>query len=283
MFLLAFCGFGVKAAVFPFHGWLPKASVAPTPVTALLHAVAVVKSGAFALIRIIYYSYGTDFLRGSWAQYAVMVMAMVTILYASTMAVKEIHLKRRLAYSTISNLSYILLGAALMTPLGMIGAIAHLLMHAFMKICGFFCVGAVMHQTGRNYISEIEGLGRKMPVIVGCFTVAAVSLAGIPPFAGFISKWSLGSAALASGQGIGYAAMGVLLYSAFMTAIYMGTIALRGWFPKQEATLEFTEKDTDPGWKMKLPIVLFAVMLLGLGLCAKPILEIIKAVAYGNF
>lgn len=283
LFLLAFCGFGVKAAVFPFHGWLPKASVAPTPVTALLHAVAVVKSGAFALIRIIYYSYGTDFLRGSWAQYAVMAMAMVTILYASTMAVKEIHLKRRLAYSTISNLSYILLGAALMTPLGMIGAIAHLLMHAFMKICGFFCVGAVMHQTGRNYISEIEGLGRKMPVIFGCFTVAAVSLAGIPPFAGFISKWSLGSAALASGQGIGYAAMGVLLYSAFMTAIYMGTIALRGWFPKQEATLEFTEKDTDPGWKMKLPIVLFAVMLLGLGLCAKPILEIIKAVAYGNF
>lgn len=283
MFLLAFCGFGVKAAIFPFHGWLPRASVAPTPVTALLHAVAVVKSGAFAIIRIIYYSYGADFLRGSWAQYVVMLLAMVTILYASTMAVKEIHIKRRLAYSTISNLSYILLGAAIMTPLGMIGAVCHLIVHAFMKICGFFCVGAVMHQTGKNYISEIEGLGRKMPVIFGCFTVAAVSLAGIPPFGGFISKWNLGTAALLSEQPLGIAAMGVLLYSAFMTAIYMGTILFKAWFPRKEVVVTFSEKDTDPGMKMKLPIIIFACMIIGLGIFAKPLLEMIQSVAYGSF
>ena len=283
MFLFAFCGFGVKAALFPFHSWLPRASVAPTPVTALLHAVAVVKSGAFAIIRVIYYSYGTDFLRGSWAQPVVMLLAMATILYASTMAVKEIHLKRRLAYSTISNLSYILLGATMMTPAGMIGAICHLVMHAVMKICGFFCVGAVMHQTGKNYISEIDGLGRKMPVIFGCFTVAAVSLTGIPPFGGFISKWHLAISALGSEHPLGFAAMGVLLYSAFMTAVYMGTLLFKAWFPPKEAVLQISEKDKDPGWKMKLPIILFACMIFGLGICAKPVLELIKTVAYGVF
>ena len=282
MFLLAFCGFGVKAALFPFHGWLPRASVAPTPVTALLHAVAVVKSGAFAIIRIIYYSYGADFLRGTWAQYVVMAMAMLTILYASTMAVKEIHLKRRLAYSTISNLSYILLGATMMTPLGMIGAVSHLVMHAFMKICGFFCVGAVMHQTDRNYLAEIEGLGRKMPVIFGCFTIAGISLAGIPPMAGFISKWNIGTAALMSENPLGYAVMGVLLYSAFMTAIYMGVIILKAWFPRKTCTNTFSEKDRDPNWKMKLPILVFACMLICLGLFSRPLVNVIKAIAYGN-
>ena len=282
MFLLAFCGFGVKAALFPFHGWLPRASVAPTPVTALLHAVAVVKSGAFAIIRIIYYSYGADFLRGTWAQYVVMAMAMLTILYASTMAVKEIHLKRRLAYSTISNLSYILLGATMMTPLGMIGAVSHLVMHAFMKICGFFCVGAVMHQTDRNYLAEIEGLGRKMPVIFGCFTIAGISLAGIPPMAGFISKWNIGTAALMSENPLGYAAMGVLLYSAFMTAIYMGVIILKAWIPRKTCTNTFSEKDRDPNWKMKLPILVFACMLICLGLFSRPLVNVIKAIAYGN-
>ena len=281
MFLLAFCGFGVKAAIFPFHGWLPRASVAPTPVTALLHAVAVVKSGAFAIIRIIYYSYGAQFLKGTWAQYVVTAMAMVTILYASTMAVKEIHIKRRLAYSTISNLSYILLGAVMMTPLGMIGAVCHLVIHAFMKICGFFCVGAVMHQTGKNYISEIEGLGRRMPVVFGCFTVAAVSLTGIPPFGGFISKWNLGTAALASENPLGYAAMGVLLYSAFMTAIYMGTIVLKAWFPREEEIPTFAENEKDPGWKMKLPVIVFACMIFLLGVFAKPLLGIIENAAGG--
>lgn len=282
MFLLAFCGFGVKAALFPFHGWLPRASVAPTPVTALLHAVAVVKSGAFAIIRIIYYSYGAEFLRGSWAQYTVAGLAMVTIVYASSMAVKEIHLKRRLAYSTISNLSYILLGAAMMTPLGMVGAVSHLVIHAVMKICGFFCVGAVMHQTGRNYVSEIEGLGRRMPVVFGCFTIAAVSLAGIPPFGGFISKWNLAIAALHSENPLGYAAMGVLLYSAFMTAIYMGIIVIKAWFPGKETKLEFSDKDQDPGWKMKVPVLVFAAAIVCLGIFAKPLLQMIEAVAYGK-
>jgi len=283
MFLLAFGGFGVKAALFPFHGWLPKASVAPTPVTALLHAVAVVKSGVFAVIRIIYYSFGTEFLKGTWAQNTVMILSMVTILYGSTMAVKEIHIKRKLAYSTVSNLSYILLGACMMTPAGMIAAISHLVVHAFMKICGFFCVGAVMHQTDRNYLSEIEGLARKMPIVFACLTVAGVSLAGIPPFGGFISKWNLATAALQMRSGLGIAAMGVLLYSAFLTAVYMGQLVLRAWFPRKNSAVVFTEKETDPNWKMKLPLLIFAGAILCLGLFAKPLMYIFTAVAEGMF
>ena len=123
IFVIAVLGFGVKAAIFPFHGWLPTASVAPTPVTALLHAVAVVKAGAFAIMRITYYSFGTDFLRGTWAQTVMMTFAIVTIVFASSRAVKEIHLKRRLAYSTISNLSYIIFGASIMTPSGFCGGV----------------------------------------------------------------------------------------------------------------------------------------------------------------
>lgn len=283
MFVLAFCGFGVKAALFPFHGWLLKASVAPTPVTALLHAVAVVKAGAFATIRIIYYSYGADFLRGSWAQTVVLVLAMLTIIYGSTMATKERHIKRRLAYSTISNLSYILLGATMMTPLGMIGALTHLVMHAVMKICGFFCVGAVMHETGKNYIEEIDGLGRKMPIVFGCLTVAGISLAGIPPFSGFISKWNLAAAGLQSGNVLGVMGVGVLLYSAFLTVIYMGTMLIRAWFPKKTLDLAADSEVKDPNRLMTIPVVVFAVMVFLMGIGFEPIVNLISAVAYGNF
>ena len=151
MYVLAFFGFGVKAAIVPVQKWLPAASVAPTPVTALLHAVAVVKSGAFAIIRLTYYSYGADFLRDTWAHYLTAAFVMITIIYGSTMAVKEIHFKKRLAYSTISNVSYILLGVVMMSPAGLIAAFTHLVFHAFMKICSFFSAGAVMHRAGRNY------------------------------------------------------------------------------------------------------------------------------------
>ena len=131
--------------------------------------------------------------------------------------------------------------------------------------------------------NETEGLGAKMPVIFSCFTVAAVSLTGIPPFGGFISKWNLGSAALLSKTPLGYAAMGVLLYSAFMTAIYMGTFALKAWFPRKEQVLNFAEYEKDPGWKMKLPIVIFACIIIAFGLFSKPLINLIVNTAYGKF
>lgn len=286
-YILAFWGFGVKAALFPVHGWLPKATVAPTPVTALLHAVAVVKSGAFAILRLTYFSYGTSFLKGTWAQWAVLAATIITIAFGSTMAVREIHWKRRLAYSTISNLSYILFGAALMSPLGIMASLCHLIAHAFMKICSFFCAGAVMHQTGKTFVYELDGLGKKMPVTFACLTVASLSLMGIPLFAGFISKWNLIHAALSlgteqmegqrMGQILPFIGAGVILYSALMTGIYMLTVLVRAYFPKEfsggPGSNETEEKITDPGWRMLLPLIIFAAVILLMGLNSEEFLK----------
>lgn len=282
VYVLSFCGFGVKAAIFPFHGWLPSASVAPTPVTALLHAVAVVKSGAFAILRITYFSFGANFLRKTWAQYTVMILVMLTIAYASTTAVRESHFKKRLAYSTISNLSYILLGAVIMTPFGLIAALSHMVFHAVMKICSFFCAGAVMYKTGRHYIYELDGVGRKMPVTFACFTVAALSLTGVPLFAGFISKWNIATAAAGSGIFLAYAAIGVLLYSALMTGIYMLTVVVRAFFPDKGFDAAGLQGISDPSWLMLAPLVIFAAAIVVIGLHSAPLIHLFEQIAFGH-
>ena len=220
--MLAFFGFGVKAAVCPFNSWLPDAGVAPTPVTALLHAVAVVKAGAFAIIRLTYYCFGTEFLRGTWAQTVVMTVTIVTIVYGCSRAVKETHIKRRLAYSTISNLSYILFGVTIMTPAGLVGALSHMIFHAVMKICSFFCAGAVIHQSGRNYVYELDGLGRRMPKVFGIFTVSAMALTGVPGLCGFISKWNLAKAAVESDNPLAFAGVGAPLFLLVLAIVGFG-------------------------------------------------------------
>lgn len=301
VYVLAFFGFGVKAALFPWHGWLPRATVAPTPVTALLHAVAVVKSGAFAILRLTYFSFGTTFLRGTWAQWVVLCAAMLTIVYGSTMAVKEAHWKRRLAYSTISNLSYILMGAVMMSPLGLAAALSHMVFHALMKICSFFCAGAVMHQTGKTHIYELDGLAKQMPLTFACFTAASLSLVGIPGFAGFISKWNIARAAfglgldkaLADGEKslswFGFIAVAVLLYSALMTAIYMLTVVVRACFPQicpeNENLLKnknlpkketcSAKKSLDPNVFMLAPLVIFVVLILVFGIHSQPLMKLL--------
>ena len=279
-YVLAFIGFGVKAAVFPFHGWLPTASVAPTPVTALLHAVAVVKAGAFAVIRMTYYIFGTEYLRGTTAQIIVTLIAAVTIVYGSSMAVKEQHFKRRLAYSTVSNLSYILIGVTLMTPLGLIGALAHLVFHAIMKITAFFCAGAVNVTTGRHYIYELDGLGRKMPVTFAAFTVSSVAMVGVPPLVGFISKWHLSRAAVASGGWLAIVSVAAIFISAILVAIYMGGIVVKAFYPANK-DIVFTEKDKDPGWMIKLPIIVLSVLMIVIGVSSADILGYISEIAFG--
>lgn len=283
IYVLAFMGFGVKAAICPFNSWLPKAGVAPTPVTALLHAVAVVKSGAFAIIRLTYYSFGADFLRGTWAQYVVMAITMFTIIYGCSMAVKERHLKRRLAYSTISNLSYILFGVTIMTPLGLVGALAHLTAHAIMKICSFFCAGAVIYKTGRNYIYELDGLGRKMPKVFGIFTVSAFALMGVPGLAGFISKYYLASAAVESGNVLAYFGVGAILISAILTAIYMLAIVVRAFFPQEGFDDHAISGVKDPNWMMILPLIMFCIGMLVYGVYSKPLIDLFTKIAYGMF
>lgn len=283
IYVIAFMGFGVKAAVCPFNSWLPQAGVAPTPVTALLHAVAVVKAGAFAILRLTYYSFGAEFLKGTWAQYAVMAVAMFTIVYGCSRAVKETHIKRRLAYSTISNLSYILFGAVLMTPLGMAGALCHMVFHAFMKICSFFCAGAVMHQTGKSYVHELDGMGRKMPWVFGIFTVSALALMGVPGLAGFISKWNLAYAAVESDNVLAYFGIGCLLVSALLTAIYMLTIVVRAFFSPEGFDGRKLEGVKDPNWKMLVPLMVFAVMIVTLGLFSAPAVRFFGEVAGGVY
>lgn len=297
VYVMAFLGFGVKAAICPFNSWLPQAGVAPTPVTALLHAVAVVKAGAFAIIRLTYYSFGADFVRDTWAQKLLMAVVLFTIVYGGSRAVKETHLKRRLAYSTISNLSYILFGVTLMTPLGMAGALTHLVFHAVMKICSFFCAGAVIHQTDRQYVHELDGLGYKMPWVFGIFTASALALVGVPGLAGFVSKWNLARAAAESGGAWAYAGVGCLLFSALLTAIYMLTIVVRAFFPEkvlgeetgrgQSPVLDRAAQNPgdvrDPNWKMLVPLGIFVIFIVIFGLHSAPVTEFLVEVAEGAY
>lgn len=282
IYVMAFMGFGVKAAVCPFNSWLPQAGVAPTPVTALLHAVAVVKAGAFAIIRLTYYSFGTDFLKGTWAQTVVMIIVMFTIVYGCSRAVKETHIKRRLAYSTISNLSYILFGAVIMTPLGLVGALSHLMFHAVMKITSFFCAGAIMHQTDRHYVHELDGLGYKMPCVFGIFTISALALMGVPGLSGFISKWNLAEAAVESGNPLAWGGIACLLVSALLTAIYMLSMMVRAFFPGKDFDYGMIADAKDPNWKMLLPLFVFTVFIIGFGLFSQPIVNFFSAVANGG-
>lgn len=266
VYVLCFCGFSVKAAMCPFCAWLPKAGVAPTPVTALLHAVAVVKAGAFATMRITYFSFGTELLRGTWAQNLVMALTIFTIVFGCSRALKETHLKRRLAWSTVSNLSYILFGIVLMTPLGLTGAFSHMLCHAVMKICSFFCAGAVIYKTGRTYIHQLDGLGRKMPKVFTIFTISSFALMGVPGLCGFISKWNLAKGAVESRNPLAYAGLGAILISALLTAIYMLTIVVRAFFPGKEFDYGTVADVKDPNWMMMLPLVVFVIVMFLIGL-----------------
>lgn len=279
IYVLCFCGFSVKAAMWPFSSWLPKAGAAPTPVTALLHAVAVVKAGAFTIMRVTYYSFGTELLRGTWAQYVVMALVIFTIVYGCSRALKETHIKRRLAWSTVSNLSYILFGAVLMTPLGLVGALSHMVFHAVMKICSFFCAGAVIYKTGRNYVHELDGFGRKMPKVFVIFTISGFALMGVPGLCGFVSKWNLAKAAVASRNPLAYAGVAALLISALLTAIYMMTISVRAFFPGRGFDYEKLQGVEDPNWMMILPLVLFVAAMLVFGLHPQTVVHALESVA----
>ena len=280
IYFFSFMGFGVKAAVWPLSSWLPQAGVAPTPVTALLHAVAVVNAGAFAIIRLTYYGFGIDFLRGTWVQDACMAITMFTIVYGCSRAVKETHIKRRLAWSTVSNLSYILFGATIMTPLGLVGALAHFVFHGFMKICSFLCAGAFMHQTGKTHVYHMDGMGKQMKIVFGCFTVSALGLMGVPGLAGFISKWNLTAAAVESGNPLAYGGIACLLISALLTAIYMLNVVVRAYFPKAQAETDAAAV-RDPSWRMCLPLLVCAFFVLALGFWSEPLIDFFQAVALG--
>lgn len=282
IFLLGFVGFGTKAAIFPMSKWLPAASVAPTPVTALLHAVAVVNTGAFAVLRLIYYSFGADFLRGTVPQALAIILACVTIIYGSGMAVKERHFKRRLAYSTISNLSYMLMGAALMTSDGLTGSLSHMIFHGLMKITLFYCAGAVLVKTGREYVMDLRGLSKVMPFTCGVFTLASVALVGVPPLCGFVSKWNLLTAAAACPTWISVLCTATLIVSAILTAVYLFSVVFVMYFrPLNSDMVALEGKTCDPSWQMKLPLALLCAMMIFFGLYAQPLVSFLRGLSSG--
>jgi len=227
--LLVLYMFGIgKAALMPFHRWLPAAMVAPTPVSALLHAVAVVKAGVFTVLKVLFYIFGLDNLHdlasGEWLIY----VALITILAASLIALRQDNLKRRLAYSTISQLSYVVLGGALASTAGMMGGAMHIAMHAFGKITLFFCAGAIYTALRKTLISEMDGVGLRMPITMAAFSIGAFSLIGLPPFAAIWSKWYLGLGAVGYSN---YSVLAVLLASSLLNAAYFMPIIARAYFP----------------------------------------------------
>lgn len=226
--LYALFAFGIgKAALLPFHRWLPAAMVAPTPVSALLHAVAVVKAGVFAILKVTVYIFGIDLLGQTHATGWLLWVAAGTIVGASLVAMHQDNLKRRLAYSTISQLSYVVLGALLANAAGIIGGAMHIAMHAFGKITLFFCAGAILVATHKTEISQMDGLGRRMPLTMGAFLIAAISIAGLPPLGGLWGKWYLALGALDAGYSV---LVGVLMLSTLLNIAYLIPLPVRAFF-----------------------------------------------------
>lgn len=274
VFLLTFLGFAVKAALFPLHRWLPKASIAPTPVTAILHAVAVVKSGIFAIIRVLYFSFGVDYIKDTWVQNLLLVMTSITIVYGSLVALRTPHIKRRFAYSTISNLSYILFGIVLMTPHGLQGALLHMVYHAFIKITLFFAAGSILYKTHKEYLYDIEGFGAKMPVVFVALTLSGISLIGIPPFAGFYSKWTLATAAVELMNVYAYIGVAALMSSAVLTSLYVFYIIARAYFPRDQVYGEgYYDHAEDPNWYMKGTLLFLSGCIIFLSCMPEILLE----------
>jgi len=231
-------GVGVKAALMPLHSWLPVAMIAPTPVSALLHAVAVVKAGVFGVVRVLGYVVGPELLGGLGAWSAVAWLAAATILAGSLLALAQDNLKRLLAFSTVSQLSYVVLGVALGTPSGVVGGIQHIVNHGVTKITLFFCAGAIYVATGKERVSQLAGIGRRMPVTMGVFAVAALGLAGLPPASGFLSKWYLIRGALEAGQ---WPFVLVWLASSLLNLAYFLPIIISAFFRRSGEAEGVTE------------------------------------------
>jgi len=239
LFILFIIGF-MKAAYMPFHSWLPTAMVAPTPVSALLHAVAVVKAGVFGVVRIVSYVYGVDLMQQLGLGVLLAAFAGFTMIVASLFAIAQDNLKRRLAYSTISQLSYIVFGVALLSPMGITGAMLHIPFHGFMKITLFLCAGSILVASGKKNISEMAGIGRAMPMTMLAFTVGALGMCGLPPACGFISKWYLGLGTLETGH---FLFLAVLLISSLLDVVYFFPILYAAFFGNPEGVKSSLEKE----------------------------------------
>lgn len=268
--LLGVIGFGAKAGMYPLHGWLPVAHpVAPAPASAILSGV-ITKAGVLAILRLVYFVFGPVFLKGTWVQTVWLSLALLTVFMGSMMAFRQDVFKKRLAYSSVSQISYVLTGLFLMTPQSLQGGLLQVLFHGCVKICLFLVAGSVIHNAHKTRVSELTGIGKTMPVTLWSFTIASLSLIGIPPAAGFVSKWYLAGGALESGIPVfSWLAPVVLLVSALLTAAYLLPIMIRGFFPGKDFVPE--AKNGEGGLLMLAPIVLLAAVSLLIGIFSGPL------------
>ena len=268
LLIVAMCmivGFGVKAGMIPLHAWLPNAHpIAPAPASAALSSI-IVKMGVFGVMRVVYYLFGTEFLRGTWVQYTWITLTLITVFFGSMMAYREKVFKKRLAYSTVSQVSYILFGMALMHPQALTGSLLHILFHAVIKSALFMSAGAIIYKCGVERVDEMRGIGKKMPTIMWCYTLCSLALIGIPPASGFISKWYLATGSLATGLTVvSWLGPVLLLISALLTAGYLLPIAIDGFFPGPDFDYKHLEKK-DPTKQMIVPIMILAALAILLG------------------
>lgn len=276
IFILFIAGIA-KAAIMPFHSWLPAAMVAPTPVSALLHAVAVVKTGVFVVIRVLLHIFGIDLLQRLGLGTALAYAACFTIITASIIALRQDNLKLRLAYSTISQLSYIILGAALLTPSGIVGGVSHITMHAFAKITLFFCAGSLYISSHKTEISQLSGIGKKMPWTMTAFAIGTLSMIGVPSVGGFISKWNL---VIGSLEAKNIMVLAVLLASTLLNTAYFAPIVFKAFFEKEhiEKGRHERHEDIKENPFMVVPLCLTAAATIILGLYPDFIISLAKEV-----
>ena len=271
-------GFGAKAGMFPLHAWLPAAHpVAPSPASAVLSGI-IVKAGVLAVIRVVYYTVGADFLRGTWVQAVWMALTLLTVFMGSLLAFREPVFKKRLAYSTVSQISYILFGLSLLTPVAVTGALLHTVFHAFIKCALFLTAGIFIFQCGKSRVEELEGIGKRMPGTLWCYTFASLALIGIPPASGFISKWYLAQGALKAGVGIfGWLGPVVLLISALLTAGYLLPVTMKGLFPGHGEAVSAEKQEAKPG--MLFPLAVLAAAAVLLGVFPNPLIQYVSRIA----
>lgn len=268
LLVVAFCmiiGFGVKAGMVPLHAWLPNAHpIAPAPASAALSSI-IVKMGVFGVMRVVYYLFGVDFLRGTWVQYMWITLTLITVFMGSMLAYREKVFKKRLAYSTVSQVSYILFGMALMHPVALTGSLLHILFHAVIKSALFMSAGAIIYKCGLERVDEMHGIGKRMPKIMWCYTLCSLALIGIPPASGFVSKWYLATGSLATEiPVVSWLGPVVLLISALLTAGYLLPITIDGFFPGPEFDYGHLEKK-EPTKQMLVPIMILAALAILLG------------------
>lgn len=274
--VLLLIGFGTKAGMFPMHGWLPTAHpVAPAPASAVLSGV-ITKAGVLGIIRSFYYVIGMEYISGTYVQTLFLTLALITVFMGSMLAYKERVLKKRLAYSTVSQVSYVLFGLALFTPAGFAAALLHMVFHSVIKNALFLFAGTVIHQTGEESVEGLRGMGKDMPVTFWCFTFASLALVGIPPMSGFVSKWYLAKGAMDASVGaFSYVGPVVLLVSALLTAGYLLSITADGFFPGKKF-VGATPEPREGHVSMLIPCGIFAAAALLLGIFASPLYEFVS-------